>query len=161
MLRCRSEFQILTDSERHLLWLTREWYDLCCHATPAVLSVIESAFANHITVALTSFCFFSQCIPGCGSSQENTKRRLKEAHAAVTLCSKYPFSTFYKCEVFIIWNPTEQKTKKKPLITGGKGMGNGKGGWCRGWGGCKNKLFADKSFIPTQSAGKQVCQLPQ
>lgn len=58
--------------------------------------------------------------------------RIKQAHAAISLCSKYPLSTFYKCAVFIIRNPTTAKKKKPRRITGGKEREMARGG--EGWG---------------------------
>lgn len=58
MLRCRSEFHILADSERLSLRVTREWHDPRCRATPAVLSAIKSAVPNHISMAFDQFFFF-------------------------------------------------------------------------------------------------------
>lgn len=58
------------------------------------------------------------------------ERRIKQTHAAVSLCSKYPFSTFYKCAVFIIRNPT---TKKASSLGERNGKWQGVGvGW-REW----------------------------
>lgn len=61
------------------------------------------------------------------------QRRIKQAHAEISLCSKYPLSTFYKCAVFIIRNPTTAKKKKSLSASlgerNGKWQGVGLGGW--------------------------------
>lgn len=120
MLQCRSEFEVLADSERLLSRVTCEWHEPCWRALPAVLSAMKSAIPNHISMALTSFFATHPRIlrlPGW------TKRRIKQAHTAISLRSESPFSTFYKCTVFIIRNPTTKKASS---------LGKRKWKWQRG-----------------------------
>lgn len=89
------------------------------------------------------------------------QRRIKQPHAAISLCSKYPFSTFYKCAVFIIRNPSTARKKKKKARHWGEGTGNGKGwGGVGGMeGGCRNN-YSQTNLLFRHGARKTSVPAP-